>query len=395
MMLRIGVVGYGLRISTFVKSCLREVQPDIRISGIVDTNEEVALSRLAECDQRDTKFYKDLQEMVINCKLDAILIGTSCNMHTPYAIEASKYDIPIFLEKPVAVSMKQALELEEAFENAKCEVLVSFPLRVSPLCQETWKFIQNDSIGHPEHIDAVNYVPYGTVYWDIATYRNFAITQGLFLQKATHDFDYMAYLMKSKIVRVGAMWNRGRIFGGKRPSGLRCSKCEETACCLESPQNRKKNGSGWTTEDHECVFNVDCGSPEQGMNEDCSSAIVEFASGAHGVYSQIFFSRRDAAKRGAVISGYHGTLSFDWYKNEARLVRHHAPFSDVISADSNLAHFGGDQELARNFIAMVQGKERPKATIWEGIQSVYTCLAAKESAEKGNFIKVRQVGEMR
>ena len=25
-------------------------------------------------------------------------------------------------------------------------------------------------------------------------------------------------------------------------------------------------------------------------------------------------SRRDAAARGAVVSGYHGTLDFDWYR---------------------------------------------------------------------------------
>jgi hypothetical protein len=31
--------------------------------------------------------------------------------------------------------------------------------------------------------------------------------------------------------------------------------------------------------------------------------------------------------------------------------------------------------------------------IWTGIQSVYACLAAKESAETGRMVKVRQVGQ--
>ena len=68
------------------------------------------------------------------------------------------------------------------------------------------------------------------------------------------------------------------------------------------------------------------------MNEDSSSALLEFASGAHGVYTQVFYARRDAATRGATISGYRGTLSFDWYTNELKRVRHHAPFSDTIKA---------------------------------------------------------------
>ena len=33
-------------------------------------------------------------------------------------------------------------------------------------------------------------------------------------------------------------------------------------------------------------------------------------------------------------------------------------------------------------------------TIWEGIQSVYACLAAKESAQTQQFVEVRQVGSV-
>ena len=391
-MLRIGVVGCGLRVSSFITNSLKEIQPDVRIVAVIDPDEAGACSRLPECDKNEAKFYSDFDELAKNSDIDALFIGTRCDLHTPYAIKAAKYNIPIFLEKPVATSMSQALELERAFEKTASKVVVSFPLRVSPLCEMMHQCVKKNYIGHPEHICAVNYVPYGTVYWDCAGYRNYDVTQGLFLQKATHDFDYMMYIMGSSIVRVGAMWNQGRIFGGKKASGLVCSKCDEADTCLESPQNRKRNSSGGTTDDHVCVFNVDCGSPVTGMNEDSSSAIIEFASGAHGVYTQVFFSRRDAAMRGATISGYDGTLKFDWYKNEAQFIRHHQPFSDTIHADSGVAHFGGDHELARNFIAVINGKEQSKSTIMQGIQSVYACLAAKESAQTGAFVKVRQVG---
>ena len=68
------------------------------------------------------------------------------------------------------------------------------------------------------------------------------------------------------------------------------------------------------------------------MNEDCSSSLLEFGSGAHGVYSQVFFSRREAASRGAILSGYRGTLDFDWYRNELRVVHHHTPFVERTKA---------------------------------------------------------------
>jgi len=390
-MIRLGVLGHGGRISGMIKNVFRKEAPDLRVVGIVDPDEPGARSRLDECDQQDVVFYKDLKEMMKKAKLDALACGTRCNLHAPYGIEAAGYGLPLFLEKPVAVSMKQATGLERAFRKSKCEVVVSFPLRVSPLCELARRLIEDGAVGAPEHIAGVNYVPYGTTYFDSA-YRNHKVTQGLFLQKATHDFDYMCYLMGSNVVRVAAMATYGRVFGGKKRAGLVCSKCKEAETCLESPENRTRNASGGRRTDHPCLFAKDCGTPETGMNEDSSSALIEFASGAHGVYTQVFYSRRDAATRGATVSGYHGTVGFDWYTNELKRVRHHQPFTDTTKAGSGMSHFGGDTELARDFIGIIKGKCKSRTPIWTGIQSAYACLAAKESAEKGRFVKVRQVG---
>lgn len=388
-MIRLGVVGYGGRISSVVRDCLRKADPDLRVVGIVDPDKEGVRPRLADCD-KDAFFHDSLKDMVAKGRLDALAIGTRCHMHTPYAIEASRYDLPLYLEKPVAISMEQAVKLERAFEKSKCQVVVSFPLRVSPLCLLARQYIQEDRIGRPDHIAALNYVPYGTVYWE-QEYRNYAITGGLFLQKATHDLDYMMFLMGSPIVRVAAMAAWGRVFGGRKKRGLKCSMCKETESCLESPGNRRRNLSAHT-DDHNCVFSIDCGRPETGMNEDCSSVLVEFASGAHGVYTQVFFARGSAARRGSVVSGYMGTLEFDWYRNDMKYVRHHAPFSDLIKGGEGMSHFGGDDELARDFIGLIRGKRKSRTPIETGLQSVYACLAARESARKGAFVKVRQVG---
>ncbi len=387
-MIRLGVVGYGRRCKGLI-NLFREVEPDIRVVGVVDSDEAGAKSRMSEED-KDAVFYSGLAEMASKGKLDGLIIATRCNLHTPYAIEAAKYDIPLYLEKPVAVSMEQAVSLEKGFENAKCPVVVSFPLRTSPLCQITNRYLREDRIGNPEHICATNYVSYGTVYWKEG-YRDYDVTRGLFLQKATHDFDYMMYLMDSPIVRVAAMDCKGRVFGGDKPASLKCSECGEADTCPESPANMMRGHYG-SDADHVCLFSEACGNPETGMNEDSSSALVQFASGAHGVYTQVFYTRRDAHERGAKISGYKGTLDFNWYTNDLKYVRHFEPFSDVIKADEGMSHFGGDHELAHDFFGIIKGKGESRTPIETGLRSVYSCLAAQESAETGQFVRVRQVG---
>ena len=86
--------------------------------------------------------------------------------------------------------------------------------RVSPLCELARRYIEQDAAGAPIHIAATNYVPYGTTYWE-KPYRDYAVTGGLFLQKATHDLDYLSYLMDKPIVRIAAMATHGHVFGGK------------------------------------------------------------------------------------------------------------------------------------------------------------------------------------
>lgn len=392
-MIRMGVVGLGGRGAGLIKNVFRAAEPDLRVLGVVDPDESGARSRLADCDA-EAVFYKDLATMVRQAKLDCLMISTRCHLHTPYAVEAARYDIPLYLEKPVAVNMRQARHLEQAFEKSRCPVVVSFPLRVSPLCVQARQLIADGAVGRVEHVAATNYVSYGTVYFDHPGYRNFEITQGLFLQKATHDLDYLMYLVGQPIVRVAAMANWGRVFGGSMKPGLTCSRCKKQLSCLESPHNRERNYSGGTQEEHCCSFGKDIGTPEAGMNEDCSSALVEFADGSHGIYTQVFFSRRDAHRRGAVVSGYEGTVEFDWYDNKLRRIRHHQPFTDVTQAAEGPSHFGGDIELARDFFDILAGHGKSRTPIETGLASVYTCLAAKQSAEKGRFVPVRQVGQV-
>ena len=389
-MIKIGVIGLGERLGWMVK-VFSQVGVDAKVVGVVDPNKKLAQSRL-EGANRDAVFYPNLKTLVSKACPDALMIGTRCNLHTPYAIEAAAYDIPLFLEKPVATSMDQAMALEKAYSKSKNPVVVSFPLRVSTLCRMMREQIEKGAVGRVEHILGVNYVPYGTIYFD-AAYRDYAITQGLFLQKAAHDFDYMMYLADAPITRISAMALKGRVFGGTKKPGLMCSQCDEQRTCLESPENRKMNGSGGNDQDHPCVYGRDLGTPADGMNEDASSALFEFANGAQGVYTQVFFTRRDAGTRGATISGHLGTLSFDWNGGVGKYVRHHKPFTDTIKTPEGGAHFGGDSELIRNFSNVIVHGEQSHTPMRAGLQSVYACLAAKESAEKGIFVKVRQVGK--
>ncbi len=387
-MIRLGVIGCGGRAGALMHQ-VAEIDPAVELVGVLDPDVERVRSRLP-ARFSGVPFYDSVGALTRGARPTALLVGTRCNLHTEYAIQVRDLDLPLFLEKPVSISMQQARRLEAAYAGRYERVVVSFPLRVSSLTELISERIRSGSLGSPEHIAATNYVSYGTVYWEQG-YRDFTITQGLFLQKATHDFDYIAMLMGSPIVQVAAMGTYGHVFGGDKPPGLRCSACDETATCPESPENRRRNGLG-TADDHLCLFSSDTRT-DAGTNEDCSTALMRFASGAHGTYTQVFFTRRDAHRRGAVVSGYQGTIEFDWYTSDYREVRHHDRFSEQGHLDEGEGgHHGGDANLIGDFLALARDGTPPRADLRCGLASVYTSLAARESAATGRFVDVRQLG---
>lgn len=361
--MKLGIIGLGHRMNSMLDK-FREADPELEVVGLVDANPEKARERLTEEERSTVLFHESVEDLVRTAKPDALAIGTRCDSHTPLAIEAAPFGLPIYLEKPIATSMTQARELEAAFAKSSSPVLVSFPLRTSTLCQRAKQILDQGVVGRVEHLLGVNYVTYGNVYFD-SWYRDHDVTQGLFLQKATHDFDYLAFLAGAPITRVAAMSSVGRVFRDNCTKG-------------ESP-------------DPFALYYDEIGTPETGMNEDSSSALLEFGNGARGVYTQVFYAKR-SPKRGAKISGSQGLVEFDWYENTVKTTHHRAPLNDVSTVDGADEHFGGDSVLATNFIAMVKEQAPAAASLASGLASVYACLAAKESAETGQFLDVRQVG---
>jgi predicted dehydrogenase len=245
--------------------------------------------------------------------LDALMIGTRCNIHTPMAVKAASTGLPLYLEKPVAISQEQIAALRDAYRGREKSVVVSFPMRVTPLFQAVMEVVESGRLGVVNQVQAVNYVPYGGVYYARETYRDFDVTGGMWLQKATHDFDYLNALLGVPTA-VSAVMTR-KAYGGGMPHDLRCSACDRAGTCLESPTGvaRRGDDGGVGTSDHLCVFG-------DGIElQDAGAALISYEEGTHASYTQNFLSRRSAGSRGATITGYQATLSFDWYVGTVRV----------------------------------------------------------------------------
>ncbi len=385
-MKRLGVIGYGARIRHMLGT-IDKFGTGATVVAVVDPAETALRLRFPEKLEAVT-FYDDVDRMLDEAGLDGVLIGTNCLYHTPYAIKVLARNLPLFLEKPVAINEEQVSQLHAAAVASSSEVVVSFPLRLSELCNITKDVIDSGVIGTVENVQATNNVPfYGSNYYH-GWMRNEALTGGLWLQKATHDLDYLTYLVGKVPQRMIAVESK-TVFTGDMPAGLYCLDCPKQKECPESQYNLfYKQGiiddmaeaASWWDGRWQCSFAEDTG------NHDAATAILQYESGAHLTYTQMFYARRGAAKRGAILTGYKGTVSFDWNTDEVVVHHHHSGRVERHRAEAiGGGHHGGDEQLAHDFLAILNGTGPSRATIHDGILSAQLCLMAKRSCETNAF----------
>ncbi|QNK56813.1 Gfo/Idh/MocA family protein [Paenibacillus sp. PAMC21692] len=379
--MRIGVIGYGLRIQNIVEYLLASHE-EVKLTAITDINWSKVSAQLAAKgrDIAAIAMYKDADEMLDKEQLDGVLIGTRCSLHTVMAKKVLQRNLPLYLEKPVATTMVDLISLKEAAERSASEVIVSFPLRNTALVRTAKEIVDSGKLGTIEHVQAINNVPYGGVYFH-DWYRDEKETGGLFLQKSTHDFDYINHLLGIKPVAICAMKSK-QIFKGNKPAGLYCKDCEEYKSCPESPYVLKhfKSEPDMYIQGGMCSFATDTG------NEDSGSAIIQYETGMHVSYSQNFFARKGAEARGARLLGYKGTLEFDFYTEAIKVYMHNTPRVETYQLDSSqMSHGGGDAILVHNFIQVMKGEEKSGTPLNDGLLSALMCLKATHSSETHTF----------
>lgn len=373
---QIGFIGYGLRSRTMMKA-FEAIEADLCVRAIADPR-EAQIRNEVKGDGRfaETEYAESAERLLGRGDLDGVFVGTRCSLHARLAARVLESGIPLYLEKPVCISEEQYRSLKAAAEGKTDRAVVSFPLRVSPLVREMKRIVESGLLGRLTMVQAINNVPYGSVYYH-SWYRDPTETGGLFLQKATHDVDYISYLTgelpKDVFARTAKLY-----YKGSKPAGLHCPDCAEYYTCRESSYVVEHILKEEVTGDA-CCFAVDTG------NEDGASAIFTCESGLIISYSQNFVAKKGAARRGCRLIGTDASAEFDFYTGEVREDRYDTPQTVTHRfAGGAHSHFGGDEALALDFMGLMNGKE-PDSDLAAGLDSAAVCLAARRSAQGGRL----------
>jgi predicted dehydrogenase len=134
--------------------------------------------------------YVDYSKMIEKENLDAVVVATPAHTHTEIAGEALRAGLDILLEKPIALTLKDARLLVELSERMRRILQVGHCLRFWPGYKEIKEIVDSGEVGEPVVARAHRWAT-SQPSW----YKNVNLSGGVAVDMAIHDYDYIRWLM--------------------------------------------------------------------------------------------------------------------------------------------------------------------------------------------------------
>ncbi|GAA1793103.1 Gfo/Idh/MocA family protein [Agromyces lapidis] len=200
MDLNIGIVGFGAR-STLVNEAHRPGRGS-RVTAVCDLSERSraeARAALPEASVTDS-----LDELLAS-GIDAVMVLTPDHQHAPVAIAALEAGVPVFCEKPLAVTVEDADAILETARRTGTRLYVGHNMRHMSVVLLMRRLILEGRIGEVKAVWCRHFVGNGGDYYFKDWHAERAKTTGLLLQKGAHDLDVIHWLAGAYTTEVQAM----------------------------------------------------------------------------------------------------------------------------------------------------------------------------------------------
>lgn len=149
--------------------------------------------------------YVDFNEMLKDPEIDAVAVVTPDHAHKEPVLAAAAAGKHILVEKPMATSLKDALEMQAAAKKAGVILMPDFHNRWNPCFITAKESIENGSLGDPHYIyirhSNTKYVPFKMLQWSSKS--------NVLWFLGAHACDLARFIMKSNVVKAYTVSRKG------------------------------------------------------------------------------------------------------------------------------------------------------------------------------------------
>lgn len=206
-MINVAILGYGGRGRRYAGQC--RLHPSaLKVVAVIDVvPEKLELAKKRE-GLADDKVFSSLDEFLAVPKFaDYLFICTQDKSHHEHALKALDAGYNLLLEKPVACSVEDCLDIERKAKEKGLKVDVCHVLRYSRYYEKIKEIMDSGVLGQIVAIDQVENV----AYWHHAhsyvrgDWRRAEDSNPMILAKCCHDLDLAVYLSGSRCKSVSSV----------------------------------------------------------------------------------------------------------------------------------------------------------------------------------------------
>lgn len=143
--LRIGIIGTGGISSSHIEAYKN--QPDVELVAGCDLIPGKAEAKFEEFGVEGAKYFTDYKEMIDTVKMDAVSVCTYNRTHAECTVYALEHGLNVLLEKPMTVTLDEAVAIRKAEKSSGKIVSVGFQPRFDANMQMIKKIVQSGELG--------------------------------------------------------------------------------------------------------------------------------------------------------------------------------------------------------------------------------------------------------
>ncbi len=144
--LKVGIIGTGWIADAHIKNCL--LMEDVEMVAFADLIEGKAEAFAKKHGVEGVRFYRSHKELIDNEKeLDAVLVCTYNRTHAECSIYALEHGINVLCEKPMSVTLEEAVEMRKAEKKSGKILSIGFQPRMHPNMKNVKKIVQSGVLG--------------------------------------------------------------------------------------------------------------------------------------------------------------------------------------------------------------------------------------------------------
>lgn len=185
--LRAGVVGLGMMGRNHLR--VWEAIQGVEVVAVADPDPGALVHGTAG---REVRGYEDADRMFAEEQLDLVSVVAPTSLHLPVTVAALRAGANVLVEKPIASTREEAVEMIAAAEAAGRMLTVGHIERFNPAIRELRRRLADGELGRIFQINATRLGPFPARIRDV----------GVVVDLAPHDLDVMRYLIGSEPVRL-------------------------------------------------------------------------------------------------------------------------------------------------------------------------------------------------